>query len=100
MIILNAANFLAAGFLGYVLGRFGDNYLNIWMGDPKWVPHHWIYGLLLMIIGFLFFNNNLELWTISFGLGLFISDLKDFWKMKIFAPDGKTKENRKFWHID
>ena len=100
MLILNIVNFLLAGFLGYLLGRFGDYYLNFWMGDPGWAPHHWIYGLILMIVGLFFFKDNLELWIFSFGFGLFISDLKDFLDFKFFAPDGKTKETRRFWHID
>ena len=100
MVILNILNFLVAAFLGYVVGRWGDNYLNIWMKDPAWLPHHWIYGLILMIVGLFYFKNNLGLWIFSFGVGIFISDLKDFLDLKFFAPDNKTKENRKFWHID
>ena len=100
MIILSIVNFLAAGFLGYVIGRFGDNYLNVWMGDPSWPPHHWIYGLALMIIGLFFFKNNLEIWIYSFGMGLFISDLKDFLDLKIIGSDKKDKSKIKFWHID
>ncbi|MCX6718525.1 MAG: hypothetical protein NTY81_02915 [Candidatus Staskawiczbacteria bacterium] len=100
MIILNIVNFLIAGFLGYLVGRFSDNYVNIWIGDPKWIPHHWITGLLIAIIGIFFFQNNLQIWIFSFGAGVFVSDLKDFLNLKFFASDGKTKENRKFWHID
>jgi hypothetical protein len=100
MIILNIINFLIAGFLGYLIGRWGDNYVNIWLKDPPWIPHHWIYGLALMIIGIVYFKNNLEIWIFSFGLGLFVSDLKDFLDLKFFEQDKKTKENRRFWHID
>jgi len=100
MIFLDIVNFLIAGFLGYVIGRFSDNYVNIWIGDPKWIPHHWIPGFLLMIIGITFFQNNLQLWIFSFGLGLFISDFKDFLDLKTFEKDGKTKETRRFWNID
>ena len=100
MILLNIANFLIAVFLGYIIGRFSDNYINIWIGDPPWIPHHWIPGLILMIVGILFLENNLALWTFSFGAGIFVSDLKDFFNLKFFESDGKTKENRKFWHID
>jgi len=100
MIILNIINFLIASFLGYILGRWSDNYLNIWLKDPIWAPHHWIYGLILMIAGIFFFKDNLGLWAFSFGLGFFVSDLKDFLDFKIFSKDEKTKETRKFWHID
>jgi hypothetical protein len=100
MLILNIINFLVAAFLGYLVGRWSDNYLNFWMKDPGWAPHHWIYGAILMIVGIFYFKNNLEIWIFSFGAGLFISDLKDFLDLKFFGADKKNKENRKFWHID
>jgi hypothetical protein len=100
MIILNTINFIAAAFLGYLLGRWGDYYLNFWLKDPNWTPHHWIYGLILMIVGLFLFKNNLGLWIFSFGLGLFVSDLKDFLNLKFIGKDGKEKSQRKFWHID
>ena len=91
---------LLVGFLGYVIGRFGDYYLNFWMKDPSWAPHHWIYGLILVALGSYFFGNNISLWLISFGIGLFISDLKDFLELKVIGSDNKIKSQRKFWHID
>ncbi len=100
LIILNLVYLILAAFIGYLIGRWGDNYLNIWMKDPNWLPHHWIYGLMMVIIGVFFFKGNLEVWISFFGAGLFVSDLKDFWDFKFFAPDGKTKKTRKFWHID
>lgn len=99
MVVLSIINLLVAAFLGYIIGRFGDNYINFWIGE-NWLPHHWIYGLLMIIFGILFFKGDLQLWIISFGVGLFVSDLKDFLDLKFFAPDGKTKETRRFWHID
>jgi hypothetical protein len=100
MIILNIVNFLTAAFLGYIIGRLGDYYFNFWLKDPNWTPHHWIYGLILMIAGPLLFRNNLGLWMFSFGAGLFVSDLKDFLDLKFIGKDGKNKDQRKFWHID
>jgi hypothetical protein len=100
MIILNIINFLVSGFVGYLTGRFGDYHLNFWLKDPSWAPHHWIYGLILMIVGLFLFKDNLEIGIFSFGLGLFISDLKDFLALKFISPDNKTKESRKFWDID
>jgi len=100
MIILSIVNFLVAAFLGYIIGRFGDNYLNVWLNDPIWFPHHWIFGFLLMILGPLLLKNDLEIWISSFGLGLFISDLKDFLDFKFFSKDNKTKKQIRFWHID
>lgn len=104
MIILSIINFLLGYplglFLGYLAGRWGDYYLNFWLKDPPWAPHHWIYGFLLIIMGPIILKNSLGLWILSFGIGLFVSDLKDFLKLKILGPDGKTRENRKFWHIN
>ncbi len=91
---------MGAGFIGYIIGRWGDNYLNFWIGDPHWLPDHWVYGLLLMVIS-LFFQK--EIWWLpvfSFGLGMFVSDLKDFMQLKFYGSDHKTKDQRKFWHID
>ena len=53
MVIFTIIIFLAVGFLGYVIGRWGDNYLNVWMGDLSWTPDHWMYGFMLMPAGFL-----------------------------------------------
>ncbi len=100
MVAINVINFLAAAFLGYIIGRWADNYLNIWLKDPPWAPHHWMHGAAFMAVGIFFLEDNWQLWIFFFGLGLFISDLKDFLDLKFFEPDVKTKETRKFWHID
>jgi hypothetical protein len=92
--------FLVIGFIGFAIGRIGDNYVNFWIGDPKWLPDHWIYGLLLMILGFWLFSGYVALCLFSFGLGHFISDLKDFWNLKFYGSDNKKQEATKFWHID
>jgi hypothetical protein len=91
---------ILAALAGFIIGRIGDYYVNFWIGDPNWVPDHWTYGLLLMIIGLLFFHNNLEILIFSFGVGILVSDLRDCCNLKFFGSDGKTKDNRKFWHID
>lgn len=100
MEIISITIFLTITFLGYLLGRWGDYYLNFWLKDPSWAPHHWIYGFILVIIGIFYFKNNLGLPIISFGIGLFISDLKDFLDLKFIGPDNKNKNQRRFWHID
>ncbi|MBX4201176.1 hypothetical protein KW786_03580 [Candidatus Parcubacteria bacterium] len=92
--------FFLAGFAGYVIGRWADNYLNFWIGDPHYVPDHWIYGFLLMVIGVFIFDNALGLYLFSFGLGHFISDLRDFLNLKFYGKDGKERSQRRFWHID
>lgn len=100
MTIINIISFLVAGFLGYIAGRLGDYFNDVWLNDPSWTPHHWIYGFLLMAIALLFFKNSLELWIFAFGLGIFVSDLKDFLSFKLIGKENKIKGQRKFWHIN
>ncbi|MFA6190314.1 MAG: hypothetical protein WC711_02240 [Candidatus Staskawiczbacteria bacterium] len=100
ILIVGLVIVLASGFLGYIIGRLGHYYVNFWIGDPNWAPDHWIYGLILMIIGLAFFSDNIELLIFSFGAGVLISDLRDFCKLKFYGSDNETKESRKFWHID
>ena len=99
MMILDILNYLLSAFLGYLLGRWGDNYLNFWIKDVP-APHHWIYGLILVTVGSFYLENYLGLVIIFFGLGLFISDLKDFLNLKVWGRDGKNKKDVKFWNID
>lgn len=90
---------LFPALLGYVIGRFGHCYLNIWIRNPGWIPHHWITAIVIMIAGLVFVESmDLSRQTISFGAGLFISDLKDFVKMQIISPDEEGE--KVFWHID
>ena len=100
MVILYTLNFLAAGFLGYVAGRWGDNHLNFWMKDPHWTPHHWIYGLMIITFGTFYLNSGIGLWILCFGVGLFASDLKDFLDFRLIGKDNKDKNKVRFWHID
>jgi hypothetical protein len=100
MAILSIIYFLLFSFLGYIIGRFGDYYLNFWMKDPGWAPHHWIYGLILIGLGTFYLRNDFGFWAIAFGIGLFISDLKDFLELKVIGSDNKIKSQRRFWHID
>lgn len=83
----------ATGFLGFAAGRLGDKIGGHWN-----VPHHWIYGLMMIVAGAVFIEHTLGMLSIAFGKGHFISDLKDFWHMRVWGPD---KEHRwKFWGID
>ena len=84
--------------VGYLIGRWGHYYLNKWLKNPSWAPHHWIYGLLIMFSLFLY-PLSLKWIIFAFGLGLFISDLKDFLEMKIIGSD-KEEEHKKFFGID
>ena len=61
-------------------------------------PHHWIYGFALALYG-LFYQSRWGFLGFSFGIGLFISDFKDFIKLRIISRDKRESEWR-FWHID
>ena len=41
-------------FIGFAIGRFGDKY-----GGHLNLPHHWIYGLSLIILGFIINNHHI-----------------------------------------
>jgi hypothetical protein len=82
--------FILILFFGFIIGRIGDKfggYLNFF--------HHWIYGLILFILGFFI---NYGIYLSSFGLGLFVSDLKDFINLKFYGPDLHKQE--RFWGFD
>lgn len=79
-------------FIGFAIGRLGDK----WGGNLN-TPHHWIYGIILIIIGILYIDHNEGIMSISFGIGHFISDLDDFLHMRIWGVDVPHKW--KFWSI-
>lgn len=81
-------------FLGYIVGRTGHKYFNVWLKDPIWIPHHWIFGLIIVLIAIWYDI----FWILFFGIGLFISDLNDFFEFQFFSKDGLG--SKKFWHID
>lgn len=75
-------------FLGYIIGRIGDYYAGHWD-----FFHHWIYGAILFIFG-----SFIHPYFCYFGIGLIISDMKDFINLEIYGPDRKTTKN--FWGFD
>jgi hypothetical protein len=85
--------YIATGFLGFAVGRIGHMY-----GGHLEGPHHWIYGLLLMIPSFFFWQSMALFLLMMFGAGLFISDLKDFLELKFYGID--PPGDKRFWHID
>lgn len=89
---------LIVAFFGYLVGRFSHVYLNVWVGNPGWAPHHWIYGLILVVLGIVFWEVELAKLGLFFGAGLFVSDLKDFLALKFIGPDEEGE--KKFWGID
>ena len=85
--------YIFIAFVGYAIGRIGHIY-----GGHLNTPDHWIYGLILMILGFVFYEHILGLLAFYFAIGHFISDFKDFLHLKFIGPD-KVIE-KKFWGID
>lgn len=85
-------------FIGYIIGRWSHWYLNDKVGNPGWAPHHWIWGVILIFLGFILRDTPYRWHLVAFGLGLFISDLKDFFLLRFFRPDDPGP--KRFWHID
>ena len=85
---------LVVAFAGYAISRIGHIY-----GGHLRTPHHWIYGVLAIIVGAIFFNEVWAPWIIAFGIGHAMSDAKD---MLAFQFDLKPDQVRvkKFWGID
>lgn len=85
--------FVFTGALGgFAIGRIGDRY-----GGHIKGPHHWIYGLLTVAFGAIFLPG-LSMWaTIAFGVGLFVSDLEDFFKGKFYGVD--EPHEWRFWSL-
>ena len=81
--------YLLSAFAGYVAGRVGHIF-----GGHISGPHHWIFGLILAVIGF-FLNFYILL---AFGIGVFISDLKDCLEFKFWGVD--DVKVKRFWGID
>lgn len=101
MKILQILFYISLTFIGYAIGRISHMY-----GGQLNVPHHWIYGLILMIAGLSFYKyfhrskilKRIGIMAFYFGIGLFISDLKDFLQLKFFGID--EPGIKKFWRID
>ena len=82
-------------FIGFISGRTGHLIGGLSLG-----PHHWIYGLIIMIIGFVLYRKYHQLYFLIgfFGMGIFISDLNDFWNLQFYGID--TVNMFTFWNID
>ncbi|MEK7447615.1 MAG: hypothetical protein AAB632_02375 [Patescibacteria group bacterium] len=87
--------YIAVAFAGFAIGRIGHIF-----GGQFNAPHHWIYGIILIIIGVAlwFYKKEWSLYFIFFGLGLTISDLKDMIDLKFYGVD--DVEVKRFWGID
>lgn len=90
---INIIIYILIAFIGYAIGRIGHI-----LGGQLKAPHHWIYGFILMVVGLIFYESQWGLYALAFGLGLFISDLKDFLALKFYGVD--DVQIKRFWHID
>lgn len=87
---------LLAGFAGFAIGRIG----HIIGGQIIWIPHHWIFGLIIIGIPLIWkkIPKNIKAIIILFGIGVFVSDFRDFLHLEIFGLD--EVEVVKFWGVD
>lgn len=86
-------SFFLAVFVGYFFGRIG----HILGGHTK-SPHHWLYGAAMIVAAFFFRDFQLVPYIALIGVGIFVSDLKDFLDLKIYGVD--EVEVKRFWGID
>jgi hypothetical protein len=77
--------YLLSLIIGYVIGRLG----HVFGGSIAWIPHHWIFGLIIMVVPLFSrkITKKTKILIILFGLGVFVSDLKDFLDLKVFEPE-------------
>ena len=80
-------------FASYAIGRVSHV-----LGGHLNTPHHWIYGVIMVVIGAFFYHKVWGQYLIAFGLGMIISDFKDMINLKFFGPD--DVEIKKFWGFD
>lgn len=84
---------LVIAFSGYAIGRISHI-----LGGHLNAPHHWIYGVLAVIVGVIFIKEEWGKWFLAFGIGHTISDLKDMVGLKFYGRDDPGP--KKFWGID
>jgi len=85
--------FILVAFTGFAIGRIGHI-----LGGHLNTPDHWIYGVLAIIVGVIFYKRYWGIMLIAFGIGHTISDLRDMLNLKFYGPD--EIEVKKFWGID
>ena len=80
-------------FASYTIGRIGHI-----LGGHLKAPHHWIYGVIALIVGIILYYQEAGIYLMLFGIGFIISDFKDMIELKFYGvDDAKVK---KFWGID
>jgi hypothetical protein len=90
--------YLVALLAGFTAGRFG----HIFGGDIMWIPHHWIFGLIIIFIGvvciFIKKVRYFGIVIIFIGIGTFISDFRDFTLLRVWEADDVSI--LRFWAVD
>ncbi len=91
-------DYLLAFFAGFAVGRIG----HILGGQIMWIPHHWIFGLTIILAGIacIFFKKlkYLAIILVFIGAGIFVSDFRDFLLLRVWEPDDTTV--LKFWAVN
>jgi ABC-type uncharacterized transport system permease subunit len=90
---MNIVLLVAIVFGGYAIGRASHV-----IGGHLNTPDHWIYGVLAIIVGAIFYKHHAGQALIAFGIGHTISDAKDMMNLKFYGPDEPGP--RHFWGID
>ena len=85
--------FVCSIFIGYTVGRTGHVFGGIWS-----MPHHWIYGFFIFCLGWYLKKKKIGNILMAFGIGVFISDLNDFFHLRFYGAD--LNETFNFWGID
>ncbi len=80
-------------FGAYAIGRISHI-----LGGHLKAPHHWMYGVLALIVGVLTIKDSFGIYLIMFGIGHTVSDLKDMLELKFYGRDEPGP--KKFWGID
>ena len=93
---------LTITFIGYIVGRV-SHIIGGQLGDRgvdvKYWPHHWVFGVLAIIIGALLYEKDFGKWFVAFGVGHIISDLNDLIKGRVFDTS-QEPDIKKFWGTD
>jgi len=85
--------FIVFCFAGYLIGRIGHVF-----GGFLVTPHHWIYGFLIFCLGWFLRKKKIGNLLMFFGIGVFVSDLNDFFHLRFYGADVVDKFN--FWGIN
>jgi putative Mn2+ efflux pump MntP len=92
---MTALLFLLLFLLGFVVGRT----IHI-IAHRRHVStlHHWVSGLLLLVLCVILLDDTWRVASVGFSAGFVVSDLGDLLKMRVYGLD--KFEEPKFWDIN